>query len=104
MSVNGKKIIIGLIVLVAVTYFTLNHYIQQTVGTNAETIFKIGGCVKDEEMGITNKIISPAKGSLGAEIILNEKYPFSDQYKVGNSLRLPLNENPQKLYAVQCPM
>lgn len=98
-----KKILIGLIAFAAIIYFVLNNYLQNSVGTNVETIFKLGGCLKDEEMGVTYKIDGPAKGSLGAEIIISEKYPSSDQYKVGNSLRLPLNENPQKLYAVRCP-
>ncbi|MGZ3786832.1 MAG: hypothetical protein ACXVC3_20005 [Bdellovibrio sp.] len=89
------------------TAFELIRSIQiahfQKEPSDAETIFKIGGCLRDDEMGVTYRVHGTAKGSLGAEVILSEKYPSSDAYKVGTQERLPLNENPRKLYPIKCP-
>lgn len=97
-----KKILIGSICIILLLV-AVNRFVVHIVGSDAETIFKIGGCLKDDEMGVTYRVHGAAKGSLGAEVISSEKYPSSDVYKVGTQERLPLDENPRKLYPIKCP-
>ncbi|MGZ3768582.1 MAG: hypothetical protein ACXVCP_02460 [Bdellovibrio sp.] len=96
-----KKILLGFICIILVV--AVNRFVVHFVGSDDETIFKIGGCLRDDEMGVTYRVHGTAKGSLGAEVISSEKYPSSDAYKIGTKERLPLDKNPRKLYPIKCP-
>jgi hypothetical protein len=98
-----KKILFGL-VCVVILWVVLSRYVWHRMGGDVDTIFKPGGCMRFDEMGVTYRIDGgPIKGGIGARVIVSDKYPSSDLYKVGSSIRLPLYENPNKLYPIKCP-
>jgi hypothetical protein len=68
-----------------------------------EGLFRVGSCVKDDEMGVTYKITGLVKDTTSAEVVLSDKYPSQESYKVGYQRNLRSDENPQKLYPIACP-
>ncbi len=98
-----RKILIGLLILILI-YIAANWFIPRYfVGVGVEGLFKIGSCLRDDEFGVTYRVQGTAKNRTYAEVIISEKYPSQDKYKLGYVELLFSNANPQKLYAIPCP-
>lgn len=102
MSLNLKWILIVLVAAIAI-FATVSKKAVKGTGIRANTIFKVGGCIKSDEFGVIYKITGTAKGKTLSKIVSSDKYPSNERYAVGQSRLFSLNENPDKLYPVACP-
>lgn len=93
-------LIVLIFFIIAIAFDKFQRY---ATGGYAETIFKIDGCVRDDEMGVTYKVLGTAKGNTVSRVVVSDKYPSSETYKVGSRALWPRDENPQKLYSIKCP-
>ena len=96
----AKKLVIGLVLFLALGIGPTQIQ-NQLIGNNKEGLYAIGKCYRDDEFGVTYRVDRTVKGNTFATILESAKYPT--QYPVKDERHWPSDENPQKLYPVNCP-
>lgn len=94
------KAIIALFVLtVALIGLGLSRLQHRVANREDIGIFKVKGCLRDDQLTVTYRYVSNLKGKAVINIVASER---ADQ-PVGRQELIDPFENPRKLYAVACP-
>lgn len=101
---NKKAFILAAVIVTFLVFaFVFVKLIRDAAGVGVEGIYKIGSCYKNDEFGVVYKVASTAKGRSFGHVLVSEKYPSQDTYKVGAVTDWSSNEPLGALQPVDCP-